>query len=307
MVLIVGNYTGVDTNARCINDEYLESNDVNKGYVDGSADNISVNEEYVEGVNSINIKDHDMIVETVEFESITSPKIFIINLDRKPERYEYVAAELDRAGMTGYQRWSAVDGFNTDANLLIYYGTTEKLSSRKGLAGCASSHMNLWRYIVEENIEWTLVLEDDAHLHPEFPQLFRSYCAKVPVDAKIVYLGHCGINHEELGSKNVVRHAAMCTHAYLISRGGAEYLLNNILPVDQPIDIAMVEHFYETEAEGCYVFNGTSYIDGIRPHDYKDINGKRCNFDGIVYQDEEGLGSTIHGVETYYAKDNIVT
>lgn len=236
----------------------------------------------------------------VLIEAIKSPKIFVVNLDRKPERYVYVSDQLDKAGLTGYQRWSAVDGFNTESDIMISHGVTPNLCERKGLAGCASSHINLWRYIVEKKIEWSLILEDDVHFHPQFQQLFPSYCGKVPKDAKIVYLGYCGINQEELGGDPVVKHKAMCTHAYLISEAGAEDLLNNILPVDNPIDIELSEYFYKIQLEGCYVFNGNTFIEGIRPHDYKESNGRRCNFDGIIYQNQEELGSTIHKIETVY-------
>src|SRR5690606_36161651 len=90
--------------------------------------------------------------------------VYIINLDRKPERFLYVSSQLDNLGIKNYKRWSAVDGFNTSKDKLMQYGITETLTNRQGLAGCASSHLSLLRYIRDNKMDWTLILEDDAHL-----------------------------------------------------------------------------------------------------------------------------------------------
>lgn len=238
------------------------------------------------------------VLEPLALDSIISPEIFIINLDRKPERYIYVSNQLDKFGLTGYQRWEAIDGFVTDTDKLISYGVTPNLSVRGGLGGCAASHMNLWRHIVDHKIKWTLILEDDAHFHPEFRELFSHYCSQIPNDAKIVYLGHCGFDDNEIGMNAVVQHDAMCAHAYLISEEGAQELLSNMLPVEEPIDIEITRYF--RSHSGSYIFNGNTFINGIRPHDYKESNMQRCNFNGIVYQNREELGSTIHQIETVY-------
>jgi GR25 family glycosyltransferase involved in LPS biosynthesis len=94
--------------------------------------------------------------------------VYIINLDRKPERYKYMMNHLNSIGIYNYKKWTAVDGFKTDSKTLQEYGLTKELSERKGLAGCAVSHILLWRYIYENKLNWTLILEDDAHFHPNF-------------------------------------------------------------------------------------------------------------------------------------------
>jgi hypothetical protein len=92
----------------------------------------------------------------------------------------------------------------------------------------------------------------------------------------------------------------MCLHAYLINWKGAEFLLNNIFPVNEPIDIEIVKCFDKFNKKGSYIFNSNMYINDIRPEDYKDKNGRKCMFNGIVFQNHEEQGSTIHQEETVY-------
>lgn len=223
--------------------------------------------------------------------------IFIINLDRKPERYDYVKEQLDSLGLFGYERISAVDGFQTERKDLAALGLKYEFTERRGLAGCAASHIKVWRHIAENKLDWSLILEDDAHFHPEFLQLFNEYWSQVPKDAKIIFPGYC-TEEGDLPNSAVVQKAVMCTQAYMLSWRGAQYLLNNLLPVGDPVDIAIDSHF--KTHPGSYIFNGNILVNGIRPNDYKESNGRRCMFNGIIYQNHEEQGSTIHQYNTVF-------
>lgn len=224
--------------------------------------------------------------------------VFIINLDRKPERYQYIKDQLNLLGIENYRRISAVDGFELNQTQLKEFGLTDELSARKGIAGCAASHIKVWKQIVEEDLDWCLILEDDAHFHPEFRKLFNSYWKKVPLDAKIVYPGYCAGNEINHIPQQIIPRSVMCTQGYIISKDGAKDLLNNLLPVNDPIDIAL--NIFYKNIGGSYIFNGNFYVNGIRPNDYKERNGRRCMFNGIIYQNHEEQGSTIHQKETIY-------
>lgn len=225
-------------------------------------------------------------------EKLISPKIFIINLDRKPERYTYVSDQLDKFGFKDYQRWPAVDGFNSDLETLMSYGLASILCDRRGLAGCAASHIDVWRHIVKEKIEWTLILEDDAYFHPQFLQLFPHYWNRVPKDAKIVYLGYCG---DYIGRDIVDTGGVICAHAYMISWEGAQYLLNNVTPMRNTLDGSLCDHF--KHRAGSYIFNGDAVVNGIRPHDHENIRGSQHG--GIIYQNQGEFPSMIVSINNY--------
>lgn len=239
------------------------------------------------------------LMEPIEENTMPFP-IFIINLDRKPERYEYVHKQLDNMGIENYTRMSGVDGFKIDPKEMLSLGVSQKLIDKgKGLAGCASSHIRTWRHIAENKLGWTLILEDDAHFHPDFRKLFAKYWNQVPSNAKIVFPGFCrDSGRVETTKTPVLPNNVCCAHAYLICADGARHLLNNILPIKEPVDLALLWHF--RLRNDSYIFNGNSTIDNIRAFDYKEANGRRCMFNGIIFQNHEEQGSTIHTEATVF-------
>jgi GR25 family glycosyltransferase involved in LPS biosynthesis len=233
---------------------------------------------------------------------------FIINLDRSPERYTYVTEQLKTMGITKYRRWRASDGKKISVNSMIKQGVNPWLAeNEKGSAGCSLSHIRLWRYMVRKQLGWCLILEDDVNFHPDFMRLFPYYWNYVPSDAKIVYPGYCGSydnsNNSPIDTPSPVfpvvniavdriyNRAVLCTHAYMINWQGAQYLLDNLLPMTDTVDQCLLVHF--KNHPGSYIFNGEIEIKGIRASDHKMICGGKCTQEGIVYQNREIHGSIL--------------
>lgn len=91
-----------------------------------------------------------------------------INLDRAVTRRRLFEANLEQAGLAGlYQRFPAIDGAT------ISYGP-ENIPGHAAL-GCTLSHLSaVKKYPGPEHLH---VLEDDALLHPEIPNLFKAFLA----------------------------------------------------------------------------------------------------------------------------------
>ena len=257
-----------------INNNIISKND--------NVENKTVND----NVENDNVEKMDCITS-----EIFSFPIFIVNLDRTPERYKYVSTQLDKMGITNYQKWSATDGFKIDPEEMISDGISEQLiDSGKGLAGCASSHVRLWKHIKENKLDWTLILEDDVHFHPQFIILFYKYWKRVPIDAKIIFPGFYDVPKNDV--QIIIQQSVMCTHGYMLNYKGAEYMLNNLLPIIEPIDQQITKHFENNY--GSFIFNGGARINGIRPDDYKINNSDKCMFNGIIYQNREEYGRVIY-------------
>ena len=236
--------------------------------------------------------------EVVDSFSDANIPVYVISMKRTPHRYEYVTTQLRKLGIKNYKQWEAVDGFNTSEDELVKYGVTPKLAKRKGIAGCAASHISLWKHIRDNKLGWTLIIEDDAHFHPEFNKLFAHYWNRTPKDGKMVFPGFCVDTQGNSCKHAVIDKSVMCTHGYMVNSDSAKYLLDNIVPMDEPIDIMIAKHF--RRRSGSYIFNDKYSVNGICPEDYRKENGKKCMFNGIIFQNHKEMGSVIHGPETVY-------
>ena len=98
-------------------------------------------------------------------------KVFLINLDSSTERFTFMDEQLKQLGIE-YQRISAVYGkdlhdtdiakvYDPQANLQKY---DKKLNL--GEIGCYLSHVQCWQMIIEQQLDYALILEDDSVLDP---------------------------------------------------------------------------------------------------------------------------------------------
>ncbi|EKE85248.1 glycosyltransferase family 25 protein [Idiomarina xiamenensis] len=99
-------------------------------------------------------------------------KTLLINLDRSPQRLADATAQLDAIGMP-YERVSAADGAAlSDAERACF--DVDKAQQRYhydltwGEVGCYLSHLRCWQKIVDEQLDYAIIVEDDLCLSPEF-------------------------------------------------------------------------------------------------------------------------------------------
>lgn len=169
---------------------------------------------------------------------------FIVSLPKDRERREFLERQLAGLDMP-FSVFDAVHGKSLSAEeLAANYdaGKAVRLFNRemsRGEIGCALSHVGIYRQMVEQDIPYALVLEDDASiLDRELPgilsRLAQVYAAQTPV---AVLLNHVkrydGNKKHPLDDSRCIYDAyrAVCTHAYFITKAGAEKLLRNLYPV----------------------------------------------------------------------------
>ncbi|HZZ24414.1 MAG TPA: glycosyltransferase family 25 protein [Roseiarcus sp.] len=161
-------------------------------------------------------------------------KIYLINLDRHPERLEHMRKQLNGVA---FARISAVDGSNDPA--------TTKGLSRFELA-CLESHKLAWRQFLDGPEGHACFLEDDLHVWPGFAPLTRSG-SWIPTGAHSVKLDTY-LQKVELGEKQVAigerqiarlysRHQSSA--AYILTREGAARYLELTASALAPADYAL--------------------------------------------------------------------
>lgn len=183
-------------------------------------------------------------------------KIFIINLDRSVERYQSALAQLAKWPGLPIERVSAADGrVMSDAEIAHYYSL--RLNQQRyhkllkaGEKGCFISHIRCWQRIVEQQLDFALILEDDFLVNGDLAALLQDV-AKLPAGWQLLKLAMPNkqqkiIATEPAGQFKRVFFAKnpVSTVAQLVSADGARQLLAAAVPFYRPVDVAL-QHTWE--------------------------------------------------------------
>ena len=161
-------------------------------------------------------------------------KVYLINLDRHPDRLAHMRNQLNRIA---FERVSAVDGSNQPP--------TAKGLTRFELA-CLESHRVAWRQFLASPAAHACFLEDDLHIWPGFAALVGSE-AWIPADAHSIKLDTY-LQTVELGDKRAAigrrelarlysRHQSSA--AYVLTREGAARYLELTADASLPADYSL--------------------------------------------------------------------
>ncbi len=169
--------------------------------------------------------------------------IYLINLDRRPDRLAYCTAQAEQHGFT-FERLAAIDGQSEEfrrAHPECPVKVTTDEPMRYGEWACLKSHQMAWRKLLESDDVYAVVMEDDFLLASAFTDLLAPDW--IPEDADLVKLetwrGIVQVDRRpaaRVGSRTV--HRLNSTHlgagAYILSRQAAAHLLKqkDILAAD---------------------------------------------------------------------------
>ncbi|KAM3968461.1 chromosome associated protein D3 [Aphomia sociella] len=204
-------------------------------------------------------------------EFVTYPKpwkfrcneVYMINLERRTERRELMEMSFRELGIDA-KLFKAIDGMKLDLNDLREYSITlmpnyedpyHKRPMKAGEVGCFLSHYYIWKEIVEQHHDVTLVLEDDIHFVPYFRHKFLRLLNEIKdLNWDLVYIGRkVLLSEEEQYATDHTSHPlySYWTLGYLISERGAMKLLDadplsKMLPVDEFLPIMFNQHPNDT-------------------------------------------------------------
>lgn len=169
-------------------------------------------------------------------------KNVVINLDRRPDRYEEFkknAINID------YERFSAVDGKLLKGNSqLQFIFDNNDYNMRAGIVGCAMSHIKLYIELINSDYDAYCILEDDITFNTNFNKKYIHLLDQLSkTDWDFVYLGHhlrYPDKHPECFNKEKLpiiekydvqksfENSIGGTGGYIITKKGAEKLLDFI-------------------------------------------------------------------------------
>jgi glycosyl transferase family 25 len=169
---------------------------------------------------------------------------YVINLARSPERRAHITAELRKSGID-YEIVEGVDGRDLDLrdSRTVEPSMLDKSWFRSGVAGCALSHLRVYRKILADGVDRALVLEDDVTLPADLDSLVEALADHLS-GAEVALLNYdskdpCGMSREgsvRLPSSRLlvlpidVGQPASAA-AYLITREACKRMDESVLPV----------------------------------------------------------------------------
>lgn len=111
--------------------------------------------------------------------------IFLINLDRSTDRLLAFDEQMSGFGLK-YERVPAVDGNSLSEGEVdrLSRASSGRLPWDKGAMGCFLSHRKVWELIIERELDWAFIAEDDLHIAKANP--FFSESTWIPENADII-------------------------------------------------------------------------------------------------------------------------
>jgi GR25 family glycosyltransferase involved in LPS biosynthesis len=176
--------------------------------------------------------------------------VYVINLDRRADRWSQFQ-DLSGIGVfKNLRRWSATDGKTLDISgderisLRTRYNIGRNMRrshheiNTPGAIGASLSHYRVWADMLAGGAPGCIVFEDDVYLDPEVIRHMRSTYTHAPA-ADMFLFGNAWIHEEtpyEAAGQYMRIRSFNGAHAYYISRRCAEIMVANFFPIEQHVE-----------------------------------------------------------------------
>ena len=190
-----------------------------------------------------------MVLETIQ----TCPA-YCINLDKRPERWTTFSNQPSMKQFKRLQRFSAVDGSKLDVendtrislhtrhNIKNKYRRSHYEINTPGAIGASFSHITLWQNFLKTKDEYLIVFEDDTVVTEQELQTINALIPTLPAQWDLWLLGRHKWSFKEkpIGLTDWVTVTEFTgAHAYVLSRRGAELLVDTPFPIETHIEYYM--------------------------------------------------------------------
>ena len=172
-------------------------------------------------------------------------KAFVINMDKDTERLNKITNRCKEINIE-FERFKGIDS-NDFVIYNEYISEFAKKYCSDSIIGCGLSHILLWKKIVDENIDQSLILEDDAIFKENFNDNLKKGLDDLNnTDWNILYLTETYIHNknlykEKLEDKLVYKSLFInTTSGYIITNKGAKELLKHIKKIYYHIDFTLL-------------------------------------------------------------------
>lgn len=177
--------------------------------------------------------------------------IWIINLDKSTDRMDRIKKNFEKYKIK-FNRFSAIYGKNVskeyiNKNVSL---TCKKLLCNYGIIGCAASHKTLWKQLVDSDDDFYIIFEDDIELNEKSFEIIKKIILHLNnKEYDIDYLNLNCVNYGCSIQKTIFTideykfgkpYMPLQTGAYIITKKGAEKLLNYISNTSYHVDFEIL-------------------------------------------------------------------
>jgi len=142
-----------------------------------------------------------------------SVPIYCINLESRPDRWERIIQRLSEHGLSAV-RWNASTPTSCTVPCRPHLSPKER--------ACSESHFLLWKHIVETEVPYSLILEDDAVFRKDWIPITNAKLKETGWDALFLNLSEPTFPLNEW-----VRSPGFCmAGAYIITNSTAKWLVD---------------------------------------------------------------------------------
>lgn len=201
-------------------------------------------------------------------------KVYLINLDRRPDRLENFKKEVEKYNLGEFERIPAVDGTLLD---------TSKYNSRlkSGELGLLLTNKIIFEDAVKNNYDKILIVEDDCCFTDEIKN-FDELITYLPEDWDMFYMGGNHNTHvgqrppDKINEKIVKLHNTYSTHFVGINQRLYQTILDSISGFNSQIDVLYTK-IQKNKNVYCY-FPGISK----QIVDFSDIQNRRTDYNWLI-------------------------
>lgn len=179
-------------------------------------------------------------------------QIFYINLPHRKDRKKNVIQQVTKVDrLEDLERVDGVYGDkinikNMSSSLVTKQGKRQATAKNirvyvpltVGAIGCALSHRKVYQKIIDQDLDYALILEDDITLDKNFNTKFEEIMRNAPSDFDVIYLGYHNSSLKNI--KPYSKHFSIPDRVYglfgyVVTRQAAEKLLK-VFPITRQID-----------------------------------------------------------------------
>jgi GR25 family glycosyltransferase involved in LPS biosynthesis len=161
--------------------------------------------------------------------------IFYINLDRRQDRKEKCEKQFKDQNLE-FIRYPGIDGksykFNSKELQMFKNADFMNYTNYLQCMGNFLSHWNIWYKIIEKNLDYAIVFQDDIAIIPNFKEEIQKIILNLPEDTEFIFIAQ-QYNNSSLQSYDIVNQNKNINFNYFFKKSVNEYvgyLKNHINP-----------------------------------------------------------------------------